>query len=120
MIYTSTGIGEPAITTAYKVGKEGRVLAIDLSPEMLSVAEERSKSAGLQDEIEFGEGDAETTELSSLTFDGALCRFGLMFLPDLRAGLLNIHESLVNGGKFAAAVWSFPDKVLLFHFHLRY
>jgi hypothetical protein len=34
-----------------------------------------------------------------------------MFLPNLKAGLLNIYESLVDGGRFAASVWSTPDKV---------
>jgi ubiquinone/menaquinone biosynthesis C-methylase UbiE len=65
---------------------------------MLSVAKERSISLGLQDLIDFREGDAETTELSSSTFDAVLCRFGLMFLPNVKAGLSNIHNSLVNDG----------------------
>jgi len=40
-----------------------------------------------------------------------LCRFGLMFLPNLKAGLSNIYKSLVNGGRFSAAVWTSPEKV---------
>ncbi len=107
----ATGIGEPSITAAQRVGKNGHVLAIDLSPQMLSVGKERSKSKGLQDLIEFREGDAETTDFPSSTFDAALCRFGLMFLPNVKAGLSNIHNSLVNDGRFAAAVWASPDKV---------
>jgi enediyne biosynthesis protein CalE5 len=34
-----------------------------------------------------------------------------MFLPNTEAGLLNVYKSLVDGGRFAAAVWSTPDKV---------
>ena len=34
-----------------------------------------------------------------------------MFLPNVKAGLSNIHKSLVNEGRFAAAVWASPDKV---------
>lgn len=78
---------------------------------MLSVAKQRSLSTGLQDLIEFKEGDAETSGLPASTFDTALCRFGLMFLPNVKAGLSNIHKSLVNNGRFAAAVWASPDKV---------
>jgi enediyne biosynthesis protein CalE5 len=44
-------------------------------------------------------------------FDAVLCRWGLMFLPDLREGLSNIYSSLINGGYLAAAVWASPDKV---------
>jgi ubiquinone/menaquinone biosynthesis C-methylase UbiE len=107
----ATGIGEPSITAAQLVGENGHVLAIDISPQMLAVAKERSVSMGLQDVMDFREGDAESTDLPSSTFDAALCRFGLMFLPNVKTGLSNIHKSLVNDGRFAAAVWPTPDKV---------
>jgi enediyne biosynthesis protein CalE5 len=107
----ATGIGEPSITAAQLVGKNGHVVAIDISPQMLAVAKERSISLGLQDVMDFREGDVETIDLPSSTFDAALCRFGLMFLPNIQAGLSNIHRSLVNDGRFAAAVWATPDKV---------
>lgn len=107
----ATGIGEPSITAARLVGKNGHVFAIDISPQMLAVAKKRAKSMGFQDLIEFREGDAETTDLPPSTFDAALCRFGLMFLPSIKDGLLNIYESLVNEGRFAAAVWASPEKV---------
>ena len=107
----ATGIGEPAITAANQVGNSGHVLAIDISSQMLSIAKQRAISLGLEQVIEFKEGDAETIDLPASTFDAALCRFGLMFLPDLRTGLSNIYKSLVEGGRLAAAVWASPDKV---------
>ena len=106
----ATGIGEPAITAANEVGNTGHVLAADISPQMLSVAKHRAISLGLQNVIEFKEGDIETIDLPSSTFDAVLCRWGLMFLPDLKAGLSNIYRSLVEGGHFAAAVWTLPDQ----------
>ena len=107
----ATGIGEPAITAAKKVSNGGHVLATDISPQMLATAKQRAASLGLQDVIEFKEGDAETISLPISTFDAALCRWGLIYLPDVKAGLSNIHKSLVNGGRIAAAVWASPDKV---------
>ncbi len=107
----ATGIGEPAITAAKQAGKSGQVLATDISPQMLSIARQRAASLGLQDVIEFKEGDAESIDLPLSMFDAALCRWGLMLLPDPKAGLSNINKSLVNDGHFAAAVWSSPDKV---------
>ena len=107
----ATGIGEPALTAANRVGKSGHILATDISPQMLSFAKQRAISLGLQDVIEFKEGDAETIDLPPSTFDAAVCRWGLMFMPDPKAALSNIYESLVNGGHFAAAVWASPDKV---------
>ena len=107
----ATGIGEPALTAAKQVGNTGHVLAIDMSPQMLFFAKERAISLGLQEVVEFKEGDAETVDLPSSTFDAALCRWGLMFLPNPKAGLSNIYKSLVKGGHFAAAVWASPEKV---------
>jgi ubiquinone/menaquinone biosynthesis C-methylase UbiE len=106
----ATGIGEPAITAANQVGNSGHVLATDISSQMLSIAKQRAISLGLQQVVEFKEGDAETIDLPTSTFDAALCRWGLMFLPDLGAGLSNIYKSLVGGGRLAAAVWASPDK----------
>jgi ubiquinone/menaquinone biosynthesis C-methylase UbiE len=103
----ATGIGEPAITAANQVGNSGYV-ATDVSPQMLSLAKQRAVSLGLRDVIKFKEGDVETIDLPSSTFDAVLCRWGLMFLPDLKAGLTNIYRSLIEGGQFAAAVWASP------------
>lgn len=110
----STGIGEPAITAAREVGNTGQVLATDISSEMLSIAKQRAINAGLQHVIVFKQGDTETIDLPNSSFDAALCRFGLMFLPDLKTALLNIYGSLINGGRFAAAVWASPEKDSLF------
>jgi ubiquinone/menaquinone biosynthesis C-methylase UbiE len=107
----ATGIGEPALTVAKRVGNGGRVLATDISTQMLSIAKQRAVSLGLQNVIEFREGDAETIDLPASTFNAVLCRFGLMFLPDLKEGLSNVYRSLVHGGSLAAAVWASPDKV---------
>jgi len=104
----ATGIGEPALTAANQVGKSGHVLATDISPQMLSAAKQRAISLGLQNVIEFKEGDVETLYLPPSTFDAVLCRWGLMLLPDLKAGLSNIYRSLIEGGHFAAAVWAMP------------
>ena len=78
---------------------------------MLSIAKQRATSLGLENVIEFREGDTETIELPGTTFDAALCRAGLMFLPDLNVGLLNIYQSLKEDGHFAAAVWASSEKV---------
>ena len=107
----ATGMGEPALTAANQVGNSGHVMATDISSHMLSFAKQRAISLGLQDVIEFKEGDAETIDLSPSTFDAALCRFGLMLFQDFKASLSNIYRSLVEGGHFAAAVWASPDKV---------
>lgn len=107
----ATGIGEPAITAARTVGDKGHVIATDISTQMLAIGRERTIAQGLQNMIEFREGDAESVDLPNSSFEAVLSRWGLMFLPNLRMALDNIQKSLINGGRLAAAVWGEPDKV---------
>ena len=80
----ATGIGEPAITAGKIVGQKGHVTATDLSSGMLAIGEERARSLDLQDIMEFVQSDAENLKLrTDEKFDAILCRWGLMFLPNL-------------------------------------
>ena len=109
----ATGIGEPAVTAARRVKPNGKVVAIDISPQMLAIAKTRAKSLGLDDIIEFRESDGEKIDLpdSTAKFDAILSRWGLMFFPNLSATLVKIREMLVTNGRLSAAVWSAPSKV---------
>jgi ubiquinone/menaquinone biosynthesis C-methylase UbiE len=107
----ATGIGEPAVSAARRVGDKGRVIATDISPQMLAIGKERAESQGLQDIIEFREGDAELLDLPNSSFNAALCRWGLMFMPNISKALDNIKRSLVSGGRLAASVWAEPTRV---------
>lgn len=107
----ATGIGEPAITAAKRVKPDGKVVATDISSQMIAIAKSRAKSLGLDGIVEFREGDAEKLDLPKVSFNAALSRWGLMFLPNLPATLSAIRELLVPGGRMSAAVWSTPSKV---------
>ncbi len=108
----ATGIGEPAVTAAQRVGATGRVVAVDLAPPMLAIAKERATALGLQ-HIVFREGDAESLDLSEGDFDAILSRWGLMFLPNLPQALGRMKQLLKPGGRLAAAVWGEPSDVPL-------
>jgi ubiquinone/menaquinone biosynthesis C-methylase UbiE len=115
----ATGIGEPAVTAAKKVMPDGKVVATDISPQMLAIAKTRAKSLGLDSVIEFREIDGEKIDLpessstttTSKKFDAVLSRWGLMFFPNLPAALVRIRQMLITDGRLSAAVWSAPPKV---------
>lgn len=107
----ATGIGDPAIAVARRVGRRGSVLAMDISEQMLTIAKKRAIKDQVDGIINFNRGDAATMALPELAFDSALCRLGLMFIIDLDKAMSNIYKSLVSGGNFAASVWSTSDKV---------
>jgi ubiquinone/menaquinone biosynthesis C-methylase UbiE len=106
----ATGTGEPAVTAARVAGASGRVVAVDQSAEMLAIARERARALGLAN-IEFVESDAETARLPDASFDAGVCRWGLMFMPDLDGAVRLIHRALKPEARFATAVWATGEKV---------
>jgi ubiquinone/menaquinone biosynthesis C-methylase UbiE len=106
----ATGNGEPAVTAARQVGPSGHVLATDQSSGMLAIARKRAAALGIAN-IEFQETDAESLAVSERDFDAVVCRWGLMFMPDLASALTGIRSRIKSGGRFATSVWSTPDKV---------
>ncbi|WP_235834319.1 SAM-dependent methyltransferase [Actinomadura logoneensis] len=55
-----TGLGEPALSAARRVGRTGRVVATDISPRMLRIARRRAAALGpAAADVEFTEADVE-------------------------------------------------------------
>lgn len=106
----ATGIGEPSITAARLVGPSGRVVATDQAPEMLRLGRERAAALRLGN-IEFLEMDAEAPTLPAGSFDAVLCRWGLMFLPDIGGALGRLRGLLREGGRMATAAWGPAEEV---------
>ncbi len=106
----ATGTGEPAITAARAVGSNGRVIGVDHSSGMLDVARRRAAALGLTN-VEYREGDAASLKEDAASFDAVVCRWGLMFVPDLAAAVRGIHDLLKPGAWLATAVWDAGDKV---------
>jgi ubiquinone/menaquinone biosynthesis C-methylase UbiE len=105
----AAGSGDQSLLAAQIVGPAGSVLATDISTSMLAAAAEAAGEAGLAN-IETLVADASTIDLPEGGFDAAICRFGLMFLPDLHAALARVHRALKPGARFATLVWSSEDK----------
>ena len=100
----ATGIGEPALLAASRVGPQGRVVATDIAPAMLDIARERARSLGLAN-VEFVQADAARLDFPAGGFDAVLCRWGITSLPHLHRTLVAIRRLLSDGGAFATAVW---------------
>nr|AAM94788.1 CalE5 [Micromonospora echinospora] len=101
------GTGEPSVSAGRLVAPTGRVLGIDLSPEMVDRA--RRCAAGLGHPIDFAESDVEALDLPAHSFDAVLSRWGLMFAVDRQRTLTDLHRLLAPGGVLAAAVWGPPE-----------
>lgn len=104
----AAGAGDQTLDLAQRVGPQGRVLASDISPAILALAAQNAARLGLSN-IETHLADAENLNLAAAVFDAAICRLGLMFLPDPLAGLTEIHRALRPGARFCAMVFAGPD-----------
>lgn len=100
----ATGIGEPALFVAGRVGPSGRVIGTDISPQMLAIARERAASSGLTNAA-FIQADAEQLDFRDGSFDTVLCRWGLDSLSNPLNTLVEIRRMLTPGGAFATSVW---------------
>jgi ubiquinone/menaquinone biosynthesis C-methylase UbiE len=107
----ATGTGQPALTIAKIIGPNGKVIGVDLSPEMLEVAKEEAASQGLTNVLDFQVVKDESLSIfSDNTFDSVLCRNGLMFMPHPVRALKAFLRVLKPGGKASVTVWGSPDK----------
>ena len=110
----AAGAGEQSLSAARRAGAEGHVLATDISPTILGHAAQAARRAGLAN-VETMELDGERHDkLASGSFDAAISRVGLIYFPDQQRALRGIHHALRPGGRFAAVVYSTPEKNAFF------
>jgi len=106
----AAGAGEQTLAAARRAGAGGKVLATDISPAILEYAAAAAGKAGLGN-IETLELDGERHDtLPGESFDAAISRVGLIYFPDQQRALKGIRHALKRGGRFAAVVYSTPDK----------
>jgi len=105
----AAGTGDQTLLVARRVLPGGSVLAVDISATMLAGAEEAAREAGLSN-IETLVSDGSQLQLASNSFDVAICRMGLMFMPDVGRALGNVRTALKPNSKFAALVWSLAER----------
>ena len=90
-----TGKGRLAISFALAGAK--RVIGMDISWEMLRIAEERAKATGVADTTSFELGDAENLKYEDESFDIVCCIGVFSFLPPHR-GMSEFARVCKHGG----------------------
>lgn len=104
----AAGAGDQTLDIADRVGVGGAVVATDISEGILTYALRNAVRAGHAN-VRIHPADAEDLRLGAATFDAAVCRLGLMFLPHPLMGLKQIHRVLKPGGRFCGMVFAGPE-----------
>jgi len=113
----AAGTGDQSLEAARRVAPDGYLLATDLSASMLATAARAAADARLT-HMGTQVADAQELEVEPASFDRAICRLGLMFVPDKAKALAAIRRALKPGGKFATVVWGSAEKNPALTLHL--
>ena len=95
------GTGNAAIRAA-QAG--GRVVGLDLTPELLAVGRTLAAEAAI--EVEWIEGDAEDLPVESESFDIVVSVFGCMFAPRHEVTAHELARALRPGGRLCVSAWT--------------
>jgi SAM-dependent methyltransferase len=98
------GCDATTIAAASIVGPAGRVLGMDISEVMLSVARQRVEESGLAT-VSFVAADAQTHPFEAEAYDIAISRFGTMFFDDPIAAFANLARALRPAGRLCLVTW---------------
>jgi SAM-dependent methyltransferase len=99
----ASGAGNAAIPAA-RAG--GRVIANDLTPELLAAGQRRAEQQGVS--LEWRDADAEALPFADGTFDVVMSCVGVMFAPNHRAAAGEMVRVCRPGGTIGLVNWT-PD-----------
>jgi len=105
----ATGTGDLAIQFAKK-SAASKIVGLDLSEGMLSVARKKVLDTQLSEKIEFIKGDSEALPFAENTFDAITVSFGIRNFENLEKGLSEILRVLKPSGLFVILETSVPTK----------
>lgn len=105
----AAGAGGQTLAAARRAGPDGAVLATDISEAILEYAAGEARAAGLAT-VATRLMDGESLGVEAGSFDAAISRLGLMYMPDKAVALAQAREALRPGGRYAAVVFSEPDR----------
>lgn len=101
------GSGESVLAAAKTVGREGKVVGIDIAAPMLDLAAEKVRNSGL-DNVQLIHGDATNLDFLDRSFDAVICVFGIFFPLDRVAFGQEMWRVVAPGGALAMTTWG-PD-----------
>ena len=97
-----SGAGIDAFLAAQEVGPEGRVIGVDMTPQMLERARKNAASAG-HGNVEFREGRLEALPVDDGTVDAVTSNCVINLVPDKAAVFGEIARVLKPGGRMVVS-----------------
>jgi demethylmenaquinone methyltransferase/2-methoxy-6-polyprenyl-1,4-benzoquinol methylase len=102
------GTGDLALKFSCKVGPNGRVVLADINGSMLNVGRDRLLDAGVVNNVEFVQANAECLPFPDNSFDCITIAFGLRNVTDKDKALRSMYRVLKPGGQGMILEFSKP------------
>lgn len=109
----ATGTGDLAMLLFRKLKPE-RIVGIDLSEGMLSIAKEKAKAAGVDRNISYETGDCLALKYADGEFNAVTVAYGVRNFEHLEQGYAEMHRVLAKGGVLCVIELSTPRNPLIF------
>lgn len=107
----ATGTGDMALGAVRDY--DCTVVGLDISRNMMGVADRRRMEEGDQDRYFLVQGDALAMPFKDETFDRAMVAFGVRNMPSLDGFLMEVHRCLKDGGRLVVLELSLPANPVL-------
>ena len=105
----ATGTGDLALQFSKHTNAE-KIVGLDLSDGMLSVARKKALKIDAHKTVEFVKGDSEALPFEDNSFDAITVSFGIRNFENLEKGLAEIYRVLAPKGTFIILETSVPTK----------
>ena len=97
-----SGAGIDALIAARKVGPGGKVIGVDMTPEMLAAAQKNAETAGA-DQVDFREGRLESLPVDDASVDAVTSNCVINLVPDKKLVFTEIARILRPGGRLVVS-----------------
>jgi demethylmenaquinone methyltransferase/2-methoxy-6-polyprenyl-1,4-benzoquinol methylase len=108
----ATGTGDFAIACCNQLNAN-KIIGVDISKEMLQIANQKKLKNQKYNYITFEQGDAENLQFEDNTFDACTVAFGVRNFEQLPIGLENIYAKLKPNGQLIILELTSPPNTII-------